>query len=283
MRAGRPASAAPRTATGIVSRPPLAPSLPPLCRLGKHADAIDDCNKSIGLDDTFGKAYIRRAQAGVALGTVEALETAVRDFHKAKELAGGAELDLDGQLRAAKAALAKARRKDYYKVRQRGARARARSVRKAGRGARRNPPRLLRPSPARQILDVPRDANEDDLRKAYRKQCLKYHPDKQASSIDDVQDTPETRGSPAPPLTPKPLPPFPPSPPRGAGGRGRRGKGAHGGHVQGRGRGVPDPQRPGQAAAVRPGRHLQRQRRRGHGGRARGARRPRRRRVWRLW
>jgi len=33
-------------------------------------------------------------------------------------------------------------------------------------------------------LDVPRDANEDDLRKAYRKQCLKYHPDKQAGADD---------------------------------------------------------------------------------------------------
>lgn len=94
-------------------------------RLGKHAEAIDDCNKSIALDDTFGKAFIRRAQAGVALGTVDALETAVRDFNKAKELAGSAELDLDGQLRAAKAALAKARRKDYYKVRGDDAAARA--------------------------------------------------------------------------------------------------------------------------------------------------------------
>ena len=94
-------------------------------RLGKHAEAIDDCNKSIVLDDTFGKAFIRRAQAGVALGTVDALETAVRDFNKAKELAGSAELDLDGQLRAAKAALAKARRKDYYKVRGDDAAARA--------------------------------------------------------------------------------------------------------------------------------------------------------------
>lgn len=31
---------------------------------------------------------------------------------------------------------------------------------------------------------MPRDANEDDLRKAYRKQCLKYHPDKQAGADD---------------------------------------------------------------------------------------------------
>lgn len=94
---------------------------------------------------------------------MEALETAVRDFAKAKELliaeakasGGGSSSgagadreilrDLDKNLREAKSALKKAKRKDYYK-----------------------------------LLDVSKDVDEDGLRKAYRKMALKYHPDKNA-------------------------------------------------------------------------------------------------------
>jgi DnaJ homolog subfamily C member 7 len=95
----------------------------------------------------------------IAVGGQEALETAVRDYTKAKELliaearasGGGASpdreilKDLEKNLREAKSALKKAKRKDYYK-----------------------------------ILDVAKDADEDALRKAYRKMALKYHPDKNA-------------------------------------------------------------------------------------------------------
>lgn len=60
-----------------------------------------------------------------------------------RELAG----ELDKGLRSAKQLLKKARRKDYYK-----------------------------------ILEIGREASDDDIKKAYRRQCLKYHPDKNATA-----------------------------------------------------------------------------------------------------
>lgn len=55
--------------------------------------------------------------------------------------------ELEKGLRSAKQLLKKARRKDYYK-----------------------------------ILEVSRDAGEEEIKKGYRRQCLKYHPDKNATA-----------------------------------------------------------------------------------------------------
>lgn len=143
------------THTKHTRRPP--PSCPPCCcRLSKPAIAFDDCSKSIDLDDTFAKAYIRRAQAGMAIGDLEHVETAVRDLTRAKTLlsagGGGSEnagilREIERDLREAKGKLKKVKRKDYYG-----------------------------------ILDVSKDATEDEIRKAYKKLALKYHPDKNATA-----------------------------------------------------------------------------------------------------
>lgn len=124
-------------------------------KLTKNEEAYNDCSKCIELDESYSKAYIRRAQAGLAIGDLEHLETAVRDFQKAKTLTaeggeGEVSRELDKGLKEAKGKLKKARRKDYYK-----------------------------------ILDVGKDANEDDLKKAYRKMCLKFHPDRHATAEDE--------------------------------------------------------------------------------------------------
>lgn len=99
-----------------------------LMKLGKHEAAFADCSRCIELDDGYSKAYVRRAQAGAAIGDVDKLETAVRDYAKAKELvaaeakAAGSSVDreflreLDKGQREAKAALKKAKRLDYYKI-----------------------------------------------------------------------------------------------------------------------------------------------------------------------
>lgn len=123
-------------------------------KLGKASAAFEDCSKCIGLDEGYAKAYIRRAQAGVALGDVDHLEGAVRDYNKAKELCGEADGDVQREvakgLRDAKAALRKARRKDYYA-----------------------------------ILAVSKDADEDELKKAYRKAALKWHPDRHSTAEEE--------------------------------------------------------------------------------------------------
>ena len=94
----------------------------------------------------LSNAYKRRAQAGVALGDKESLETAVRDYSKVRALCKGplrsqpaalalyslhcthldpllllqavelGDKECAGPLREAKAALKKARRKDFYAV-----------------------------------------------------------------------------------------------------------------------------------------------------------------------
>ena len=113
---------------------------PRACRLNAYAPAFADATRAVDLDPAYSNGYKRRAQAGVGLGDKESLESAVRDFTKVRgpgcvssvillELSSphlpvvqAVELgdkDLAGPLKEAKAALKKARRKDYYAVRTR--------------------------------------------------------------------------------------------------------------------------------------------------------------------
>ena len=126
-------------------------------RLGRHAEAFEDASLAIAASDKWAKGFVRRGAAGVALGDLEHLQGAVRDYSRAKEVLGeqpesdgGKEAALkeaEAGLRQAKAALKLAKKKDFYKV-----------------------------------LELERGCSEEDIKKAYRKLALKWHPDRHSTS-----------------------------------------------------------------------------------------------------
>ncbi|KAI9473915.1 MAG: hypothetical protein EXX96DRAFT_579850 [Benjaminiella poitrasii] len=105
----------------------------------KFEEALLDCNKAIELDSEFYKAYSRRA--GCYMET-EQYEEAVNDYRKLTEV-DGSNREYHNLLRKAELELKKAQRKDYYK-----------------------------------ILGLSKSATETEIKKAYRKLALQYHPDK---------------------------------------------------------------------------------------------------------
>ncbi|XP_067824973.1 dnaJ homolog subfamily C member 7 [Heptranchias perlo] len=122
-------------------------------KLNKMQQAIEDCTNAIKLDDTYIKAYMRRAQCYM---DTEQYEEAVRDYEKVyqtektkehKQLLKNAQLELK-----------KSKRKDYYK-----------------------------------ILGVDKNASEDEIKKAYRKRALMHHPDRHSSASPEVQKEEEKK------------------------------------------------------------------------------------------
>ena len=125
-------------------------------KMRKHAEAVDDCTRALELDAEYAKALMRRAASLQALGELENLENAVRDLTKAMELSEDSK-ELQKSLREAKGMLKNAKRKDFYK-----------------------------------ILGCARDAREPDIKKAYRKAALKWHPDRWVSKTEREQKVAET-------------------------------------------------------------------------------------------
>jgi DnaJ family protein C protein 7 len=112
-------------------------------KLNKYQQAIEDCSKTLAIKDDFVKAYLRRSQCYQQL---EQWEEVVRDLESAAKLEPNSG-DIQRQLKDAKLELKKSKRKDYYK-----------------------------------ILEIPKDADAETIRKAYRKAALRWHPDKNSET-----------------------------------------------------------------------------------------------------
>ena len=114
-------------------------------QLDRHKDALSDTEASLTLCPTSFKALRTRARLNLHF---EKYDASISDFKSAVQQAQTEGLDGDvrglrTELKKAEAALKRSKTKDYYK-----------------------------------ILDVPRDCSESDIKKGYRRESLKHHPDK---------------------------------------------------------------------------------------------------------
>ena len=111
-------------------------------KMGDYSASIADCTTALELDPGYTKPLRTRARAYLSN---EAYEDAVRDFKKAlEESVGTPDADsLRRELRQAELDLKRSEKKDYYK-----------------------------------ILNVSKTATESEIKKAFRKESLKHHPDK---------------------------------------------------------------------------------------------------------
>ncbi|KAL9631279.1 MAG: hypothetical protein Q9164_005977, partial [Protoblastenia rupestris] len=108
-------------------------------QLKDYKSAIDDCARALSLDPSYTKARKTKARA---LGESGDWDAAVREY-KAIQESHPEEPGLAKDIRAAELELKKSKRKDLYK-----------------------------------ILGVEKDANENEIKKAYRKLAIVHHPDK---------------------------------------------------------------------------------------------------------
>jgi len=114
-----------------------------LMKLKKWSEALSDCDQTIALDPKNLKAYLRRASCHTNLAEYE---EAVRDYEKAVQMDPD-NMDLKRSLNEAKLTLKRSKRKDYYK-----------------------------------ILDISKDADDSQIKAAYKRQALRWHPDKNSES-----------------------------------------------------------------------------------------------------
>ena len=108
-----------------------------ITQLKKLKESIQDCTSALDLDENYFKAILRRAKSYMDL---EMFDEAVRDYEQAHKMERGNH-EVRQLLQQAKLELKKSKRKDYYK-----------------------------------ILGVSKDANDDEIKKAYRKRALVHHP-----------------------------------------------------------------------------------------------------------
>jgi DnaJ homolog subfamily C member 7 len=130
-----------------------------LLQLKQSKSALSDSERALELDPSYAKARKTKAKA---LGEQGDWESALREY-KALQESHPAEPGISREIRTAELELKKSKRKDYYK-----------------------------------ILDVPRDASDTDIKKAYRRLAIVHHPDKNpddegaAERFKDVGEAYET-------------------------------------------------------------------------------------------
>jgi len=117
-------------------------------KLKKTAESISDCDKALELDPNYTKALLRRAKSYMEM---EQYEEAVRDYEKVLKADRG-NMEYRQLLQEAKLELKKSKRKDYYK-----------------------------------ILGVDKNANEEEIKKAYRKRAMVHHPDRHSGATEAEQ------------------------------------------------------------------------------------------------
>ncbi|GFO13168.1 Dnaj homolog subfamily c member 7-like, partial [Plakobranchus ocellatus] len=122
-------------------------------KLGKLEEAIQDCSRALELDDTYLKAYMRRAKCYT---DTELYDEAVRDYEKIYKMSKT--IENKQLLQNAKIELKKSKRKDYYK-----------------------------------ILGVHKSASEDEIKRAYKKRALIHHPDRHSNDTQDKQKEEEKK------------------------------------------------------------------------------------------
>ena len=112
-------------------------------KLGNNMDALKDVDKAIEYNPNYPTAYIRRA---LIYEEFKMFDDAKADLSKAKELDPN-NTKIDGYMNEANQKAEGAKNRDYYK-----------------------------------ILGINRNASADEIKKAYRKMALKYHPDRNSES-----------------------------------------------------------------------------------------------------
>merc|ERR1712038_625433 len=120
----------------------------------KTNKCISDCDKALELDASYVKPLLRRAKCYME---TEQYEEAIRDYERILK-SDKSNMESRQLLQEAKLELKKSKRKDYYK-----------------------------------ILGVEKSANDDEIKKAYRKRAMVHHPDRHSSASDDEKKDHETK------------------------------------------------------------------------------------------
>jgi DnaJ family protein C protein 7 len=109
-----------------------------LIKQEKYDEALKDLTSAIELNPNYPQAYFKRGEVNQKLKN---FDSAVHDYQRAQDL-NPQKFHISDKIRKARMEAKKAEHKDYY-----------------------------------QILGVAKDASETDIKKAYRKLALKWHPD----------------------------------------------------------------------------------------------------------
>ncbi|KAG7378916.1 hypothetical protein PHYPSEUDO_009313 [Phytophthora pseudosyringae] len=121
----------------------------------KHfAEARDACEKVVSIDDGYALAFAKLSEAQIGL---ELFEDAVRSAKRASEL-DNSNAQFKEKVAQAEAALKQSKTKNYYK-----------------------------------ILGVTRNSEAKEIKKAYRKQALEWHPDKHIDKVEAEREEVEKR------------------------------------------------------------------------------------------